>query len=100
VYVAKKKEKKEPGELQGWQEIAQFLGLPVTTVQRWQKSGMPVHHGGRYVYARPEELNQWIRKESPSHPSAHVATENENLTADLKQALAEAKRRESVRKAA
>ena len=78
-------------ELQGWDEIARFLGLPVATAQRWQKSGMPVHRGGRYVYANPEELNRWLSKESPSHFQAHIATEDEDLAADLKQALKEAK---------
>jgi hypothetical protein len=78
-------------ELQGWDEIAQFLGLPVATAQRWQKSGMPVHRGGRYVYANPEELNRWLNKESPSHIQAHIATENEDLAADLKRALKEAR---------
>jgi hypothetical protein len=61
-----KKEKDQPGELQGWEEIAEFLGLPVSIAQRWEKSGMPVHRGGRYVYALPDELNQWVSNESSS----------------------------------
>jgi phage terminase Nu1 subunit (DNA packaging protein) len=88
-------------ELQGWEEIAEFLGLPVATAHRWQKSGMPVHRGGRYVYAKPDELNVWLNRESPSRFSAHIATENQDLGADLKQALAEAKSRgRRTRKAA
>jgi len=78
-------------ELQGWDEIAQFLGLPVTTAQRWQKSGMPVRRGGRYVYANPEELSRWLNKESPSHFQTPIATENEDLATELKRALKEAK---------
>ena len=88
-------------ELQGWEEIAEFLGLPVSTAQRWEKSGMPVHRGGRLVYALPEELNRWLSKESPSRSPVHIATETEDLSADLKRALSEAKRkRKPPRKAA
>src|SRR5438445_13794999 len=87
-----KEDRSRPHELQGWQEIAEFLGLPVATAQRWQRSGMPVHRGGRYVYANPEELNSWLSSESPSRFPAHIATtNNEDLAADLKQALVQAK---------
>jgi len=87
-------------ELQGWSDIASFLGLPVATAQRWQKSGMPVHRGGRYVYANPEELNLWLNRESPTRFSAHIATENEDLATDLKQSLANVrtKRKPGLRK--
>jgi hypothetical protein len=85
------KNAEKPNELQGWEEIARFLGLPVATAQRWQKSGMPVHRGGRYVYANPDELNRWLNRESPSRLPAHIATANEDLAANLKQALSEAK---------
>jgi hypothetical protein len=88
-------------ELQGWDEIAEFLGLPVATAHRWQKSGMPVHRGGRYVYANPDELNVWLNRESPSRFPAHIATSNEDLATDLKRALREAKAgRKGTRKAA
>jgi hypothetical protein len=96
--MPKKTEKTK--ELQGWNEIAQFLGLPVATAQRWQKAGMPVHRGGRYVYANPEELNGWLSRESPSQFPAHIATVNEDLGADLKRALSEAKKQKRTRKAA
>lgn len=42
-------------------------------------------------YANPEELNRWLNKESPSHSQTHIATENEDLAADLKRALKEAR---------
>jgi len=85
--------KGDTGELQGWQEIAEFLGLPVATAQRWQKSGMPVHRGGRYVYAQPEKLIRWLSKESPSRAPVHIVTENADLAAELNRALSEAKRK-------
>ena len=87
----KKTKDDKASELQGWHEIAQFLGLPVATAQRWQKSGMPVRRGGKYVYANPEELNRWLSTESSSNFQAHIATANKDLTGDLKQALKEAK---------
>jgi phage terminase Nu1 subunit (DNA packaging protein) len=80
-----KQGKNQLRELQGWQEIAEFLGLPVATAHRWEKSGMPVHRGGRYVYAMPDELNRWLGKES--HAPIHISTEGEDLAADLKRAL-------------
>jgi len=98
-----KEDRSRPHELQGWQEIAEFLGLPVATAQRWEKSGMPVHRGGRYVYALPEELNRWVAKESSSRSPVHIATEgaDPDLTSDLKRALSEARhRRKPSRKAA
>jgi len=33
----------EPEKLKGWQQIASFLGEPVSVVQRWANEGMPVH---------------------------------------------------------
>jgi len=93
--------KSRPRELQGWQEIAEFLGLPIATAQRWEKPGMPLHRGGRYVYALPEELNRWVAKESSFRFPVHIATEGADLTSDLKRALSEAQhRRKSSRKAA
>ena len=78
-------------ELQGWQEIADFLGLPVATAHRWEESGMPIHRGGRYVYAMPGELNRWLAQESHSRAPIHITTGSEDLTADLKHALSEAR---------
>jgi len=92
-----KNEKKQTTELQGWDEIAEFLGLPVTTAKRWQRSGMPVHRGGRYVYAVTDELNRWVSTETPSGSRVHIASENEDLAADLKQALSEARRNQKTK---
>ncbi|HVR27681.1 MAG TPA: hypothetical protein VMU26_30670 [Candidatus Polarisedimenticolia bacterium] len=33
--------------LKGWQQTAEFLGLPISAAQRWAKSGMPVTREGR-----------------------------------------------------
>jgi hypothetical protein len=32
--------------LNGWQQIADFLGEPISVAQRWAKSGMPITEVG------------------------------------------------------
>jgi hypothetical protein len=71
--------------LKGWQEIAAFLGEPVSVVQRWAAEGMPVRREGRFVSTSLEELNAWLGKESGK--PVHVATENTDLSAELKRGL-------------
>lgn len=78
-------EKTQPETLKGWQQIASFLGEPASVVQRWASDGMPVRRQGRYVETTPDELNAWLGKESGK--PVHVATENTDLTAELKRAL-------------
>jgi hypothetical protein len=51
-------------ELRGWPAIAQFLGMPNSTVHRWAKEGMPVRRERRNVVASPEQLNQWLQRTS------------------------------------
>jgi len=79
------KPKKETELLKGWQQIATFLGLPITAAQRWAKSGMPVTHVGRRVQASPEELNRWLGRET-SEP-VEIATESTDISAELKRGL-------------
>ena len=71
--------------LKGWQQIATFLGEPTSVVQRWASDGMPVRKQGRYVETTPDELNAWLGKESGK--PVHVATQNTDLTAELKRGL-------------
>jgi hypothetical protein len=48
----KKQETKDDSDkLRGWQQIADFLGQPVSVAQRWAKSSMPVTREGRHVQA-------------------------------------------------
>jgi|SRR5579864_3856539 len=84
------KPKKESGPLKGWQQIATFLGLPMSAAQRWAKSGMPVAHVGRHVQASPEELNRWLGREA-SEP-VEIATESTDLSAELKRGLSYVKK--------
>jgi hypothetical protein len=84
---AKKRQapKTQPEILKGWQQIAAFLGEPPSVVQRWASDGMPVRRQGRYVETTPDELNAWLGKESGK--PVHVATEDTDLTAELKRGL-------------
>jgi len=58
-----------PRELSSWKEIANFLGVAVRTVQKWeQERGLPVKRlpGKRgVVYADPAELLAW-KKATPT----------------------------------
>ena len=77
-----------PEVLQGWQQIAAFLGQPVAVTQRWAStSGMPVKREGRFMTATPEELNNWLGREAGGGP-VHVATPETDLAAELKRGLA------------
>jgi hypothetical protein len=72
--------------LKGWNEIAAFLGQPVSVAQRWADSGMPVEKRGRYVYSSREQLNQWLGRESAGEP-VQIATPATDLSAELKRGL-------------
>jgi hypothetical protein len=78
-------ESAESEKLKGWQQIASFLGEPVSVVQRWANEGMPVHRQGRFVSTTADEVNSWLRRESGK--PVHVATDNTDLTAELKRGL-------------
>lgn len=77
--------KSRPEILKGWQQIGTFLGEPASVVQRWASDGMPVRRQGRFVSTTPEELNAWLGKESGK--PVHVATDNTDLTDELKRGL-------------
>lgn len=83
--VRKKAATQDSGDLKGWQQIAGFLGEPPSVVQRWALQGMPVRRQGRYVTTTADELNQWLGRESEK--PVHVATENTDLTAELKRGI-------------
>jgi len=87
--MAKRANKVEPKpeaeELKGWQQIAAFLGEPPSVVQRWAGEGMPVRRQGRFVSTTSDELNQWLGRESGK--PVHVATDNTDLTAELKRGI-------------
>jgi len=83
--VIKKTAGQAPGDLKGWQQIADFLGEPTSVVQRWAAQGMPVRRQGRYVATTAEELSQWLGRKSGK--PVHVATDSTDLTAELKRGI-------------
>ena len=81
-----KKTEAEPNLLKGWQQIAAFLGQPVSVAQRWSAEGMPVRRQGRYVESSGKELNRWLGRESAGEP-LQIATSETDLSAELKRGL-------------
>jgi hypothetical protein len=60
-----------PDRLNGWKDIASFLGKGVRTAQRWEKEfGLPVHRlgreGGEIVFAFKEEVTRWLAETAPA----------------------------------
>lgn len=49
---------------------------------------MPVHREGRFTVADPEELRSWLGRESEMPGPAHIATNNADLAAGLRQSIA------------
>lgn len=92
------KPKIQKERLKGWIEIASFLGQPAAVAQRWARSGMPVMREGRFMYASREELSQYLGREAGLDVPVHIATENADLSADLKRALAHARAGNQVKK--
>ena len=78
--------------MKGWKQIGEYLAQPVATVQRWAKSGMPVRREGRFMVASQEELSRWLGRESGTKQPVHIATDNADLSGDLRRALAEARK--------
>jgi hypothetical protein len=83
--AAKKKGEIQQETLKGWKQIAEFLGQPTSVAQRWAGEGLPLRREGRFVTTTPEELNAWLGKESGK--PLHVATDETDLTAELKRGL-------------
>ena len=83
----RKKPEAESDLLKGWQQIAAFLGQPVSVAQRWATDGMPVRKRGRYVETSREELNRWFGRESAGEP-VQIATPETDSSAELKRGLA------------
>jgi hypothetical protein len=88
---------KQQKSLDGWREIAAFLGQPSSVAQRWVKSEMPVTHDGRRVHASPDDLNRWLGRESAGEP-VQIATESADLTSELKRGLSFVRKHTPARK--
>src|SRR5690349_5831948 len=97
-FMAKKiKVRPEPDPLKGWQQIASFLGQPVSVAERWASTGMPVERRGRFVYASRSELNRWLGRESAGEP-VQIVDEETDLGAELKRGLSYVREQDAKRK--
>jgi phage terminase Nu1 subunit (DNA packaging protein) len=92
------KTKPQPKLLKGWKDIAQFLGQPMSTAQRWAREGMPVERKGRRVEAKSDKLNQWLGR--VSHEPVQIGTETPDLSVELKRGLAFVRHRKKTRRKA
>jgi phage terminase Nu1 subunit (DNA packaging protein) len=90
---SKPKGKDQPDQLRGWKQISEFLGMPLSTAQRWAKSGMPINREGRVVTAFPEQLNRWLDREVGVTPDVHIATEDADLSSELRRAVSQVRAR-------
>jgi hypothetical protein len=66
-----------PGRLDGWKDIASYLGRGVRTAQRWERElGLPVRRlgtgGAEVVYAFREELDAWLLRQSRTGAEAQI----------------------------
>jgi hypothetical protein len=78
----------EPGSLptdadrlNGWKEIASFLGKGIRTAQRWERDfGLPVRrlgaNGGEIVFASKSEIAQWMLTAAHARAKAGTVTED------------------------
>jgi hypothetical protein len=60
-------QREPPAPLNGWKEIAAYLGKSVRSVQRWEATlGLPVHRiktpDGQIVYSERKEIDDWRRR--------------------------------------
>lgn len=94
-----KKAQPEPEILKGGQQIAAFLGLPISVAQRWSNEGMPVRRQGRYVETSRKELNRWLGRESAGE-QVEIATPETDLSAELKRGLSFAQKQAGHKKKA
>jgi hypothetical protein len=74
--------------LNGWKEIAAYLGKSVRSVQRWESTlGLPVRRintpDGHIVYANREEIDAWRRSlDGTPHAELHEAPASSPLVPD------------------
>jgi excisionase family DNA binding protein len=54
------------------QEVADFLGLPIATLQTWRakRSGPRGYRVGKHVRYRREDLEEWLEGQADPRPAA------------------------------
>ena len=95
VEEARSESQPQPTSLKGWQQVAGFLGQPVSVAQRWAMTGMPVAREGRFVTAPPKALADWLGRDSSAGP-VHVVTPQTDLLAELKRGVTYVRRERST----
>ena len=92
----KSEARSEQRGLNGWEQIAAYLGQPISVAQRWAKSGMPVTRDGRRVHASRAELNRWLGRESAGEP-VQIATDSADLGSELRRGLSYVRKHRRLR---
>ncbi len=79
--------------LNSWNEIAQYLGRSVRTVERWEKElGLPVKRPRKHlrspVIAIPSEIDEWVLRDRRIAPANYRNGRGRNTTAATRRQLA------------
>ncbi len=62
----------EDRRLLSLQELAGYLGVPVTTCYQWRHKGAGPRgiRVGRYIRYRPDDVEKWLDRQTDSRPAA------------------------------
>ncbi len=71
--------------LDGWKDIARYLGRDPRTAQRWEREGLPVFRDGGKVAAYTADLDRWRASRVTGQP--HVPAPQDSPGADLQATL-------------
>jgi hypothetical protein len=82
----RQKPESESDLLKGWQQIAAFLGQPVSVVHRWATEECQLRKQGRHIETSREELNRWLGRESAGEP-VKIVTPQTDISAELQRRL-------------
>jgi hypothetical protein len=66
-----------PEWITGWKRIAKYLDVSISTAYIYYKRGMPVYNKFGSVLAKPQELDEFIKKPRPGsakHPGSAKRT--------------------------
>ncbi len=82
--------------LNGWKEIAEYVGRGIRTVQRWERElGLPVkrprNHLRSPVVAIPSEIDEWLRRRISRSAAITTKQEHGSLLAKGKELNAKSK---------
>ena len=76
--------KRRDGKLYAWDEIAEYVGRSVRTLQRWEEFyDFPLHRVGSGIYAMADEIEEWLNQPLTYRAEAGFAT-NQRWTDDLR----------------